>query len=648
MRGVATKLRTAFVGVSLFSLLAAVVGIASFEVIERAQEEVLDRSLPAALGAERMAKRGVSIVAATPALLAAKDDKAVLYESARIRLAREEIKRVIPQMRRLGVAEGLLAPIETELSRMFDNLERQVDLVNARNRLATLIGDAAGQAVNEAHLLVEILKPSIVDATARLLAQSDGVRDILLRPGADVGSALEAFEALTDAGFFEVSRLTEMRFRADNIVSQVEAVLLTVSVESIGSIREELNFDIRSLARSALEIREPSLRSKIGGSLQGLSEVLRGPGDLLRMKSELIQTESELERLGLENRESAVQLEIGVDRLTAEVGALIVASTEQARGVVGLGRITLVLIAVLAFVVAIFLTWRYVLKDIAARVRRLAEITRDLSRGNVEVMVDVHGNDELGEMADAVRVFRANATELIRSNEELEQFAYVASHDLKAPLRGVSNLASWIEQDLESAMTEESKEHMGLLKGRIDRMETLLDDLLAFSRVGRKVTEERTVDLSHTVPEIFRLVVPPDRFSLETVGVLPLLVTAAAPLEQVFRNLISNAVKHHDGERGTIEIEAKDLGTEYEFRIRDDGPGIPRQYQERIFGLFQTLRSRDEVEGSGMGLAIVKKIVESVDCRIGVESDPEVSRGTTFRFTWPKRWRRATSIAEAA
>ena len=112
--------------------------------------------------------------------------------------------------------------------------------------------------------------------------------------------------------------------------------------------------------------------------------------------------------------------------------------------------------------------------------------------------------------------------------------------------------------------------------------------------------------------------------------------------------MISNAVKHHDAGGGTIQIEARDLGTEYEFRVRDDGPGIPRQYQERIFSLFQTLRSRDEVEGSGMGLAIVKKIVESVDCRIAVQSDPEVSPGTTFHFTWPKRWRRAPEIAEAA
>ncbi len=232
----------------------------------------------------------------------------------------------------------------------------------------------------------------------------------------------------------------------------------------------------------------------------------------------------------------------------------------------------------------------------------------------------------------------ASVDELQRSNAELEQFAYVASHDLKAPLRGIDNLASWIEEDMRDAMNEESREHMGLLRGRVRRLEALLSDLLAYSRVGRMKTEIAMVDMAELLDEVFDLNRPGDGYRLEQSGEMPVFATARVPMEQLFRNLFSNALKHHDRDSGVITVDVTVSGDFYEFSVRDDGPGIPRNLQERIFGMFQTLKSRDEVEGSGMGLAIVKKLLESLGCWIRVESDPDTARGTCFRFTWPKEW----------
>jgi len=227
-------------------------------------------------------------------------------------------------------------------------------------------------------------------------------------------------------------------------------------------------------------------------------------------------------------------------------------------------------------------------------------------------------------------------TELERSNRELDQFAYIASHDLKEPLRAINNLARWIAEDAGQVLPQPSIEHLVKLRGRVQRMERLLDDLLAYSRVGRREGEVEIVQTKVLVEEVVYLLTPPKGFTVQIDEELPALVTPHAPLALVFRNLIGNALKHHhQPTQGEVHVRAQDLGDFIEFCVSDNGPGIDPHHHERIFELFQVLRPRDEVEGSGMGLAIVKKTVEHRNGRIYVDSTP--GQGTAFCFTWPKR-----------
>jgi PAS domain S-box-containing protein len=229
------------------------------------------------------------------------------------------------------------------------------------------------------------------------------------------------------------------------------------------------------------------------------------------------------------------------------------------------------------------------------------------------------------------------AQDLLRSNEELEQFAYVASHDLKAPLRGIENLVSWIEEDLESSLTGDTRTNMDLLKSRVRRLESLLDDLLAYSRAGRGETASDLVDTKALVGELDHLVGPPRGFSIVSCETLPTLHTARAPLTQVLQNLISNAIKHHDRPaNGHVWIEALALPDATEFTVTDDGPGIPERFRERVFGMFQTLKPRDEVEGSGMGLAIVKKLIDRQGGNIWL-TERGAGQGLSVHFTWPHK-----------
>ena len=225
--------------------------------------------------------------------------------------------------------------------------------------------------------------------------------------------------------------------------------------------------------------------------------------------------------------------------------------------------------------------------------------------------------------------------ELHRSNVELSQFAYVASHDLRAPLRAIDSLANWLQEDLAPHFTPETAEQMYLLRNRVSRMDGLLRDLLEFSRVGRVQVEIRPVDIDQLITEAIDLIGPPPTFRIVRNSAVPEFATAVLPLKRVLMNLVSNAIKHHDRPAGEVRITTRDRGRFVEIEIGDDGPGIPEQFHRKIFEMFQTLKPRDSLEGSGMGLTFVKKIVESAGGSVAVESK---GRGTTFRVTWPKTW----------
>lgn len=226
--------------------------------------------------------------------------------------------------------------------------------------------------------------------------------------------------------------------------------------------------------------------------------------------------------------------------------------------------------------------------------------------------------------------------QLARSNKELDDFAYIASHDLKSPLRGIDNLCRFVVEDLGESAPTEVRKHLDQLRGRVNRMERLLDDLLEYSRVGRKAGKPTWVDVESLIDNIAQMLDVPATFSIAHTGNLPRMFTEAPPLEQVFRNLIGNAIKHHDREAGSVVIDARRLDDHtVEFSVVDDGPGIDDRFRERIFRMFTTLVPRDKVEGSGLGLSLVEKQVMRHGGRVWYAGYANgVDRGAVFKFTW--------------
>jgi two-component system sensor kinase FixL len=240
---------------------------------------------------------------------------------------------------------------------------------------------------------------------------------------------------------------------------------------------------------------------------------------------------------------------------------------------------------------------------------------------------------DITERKSSEEQIRHYATELERSNRELDQFASSASHDLRAPLRAIGQMASWIAEDHGKHLPDEVCRDLGLIQRRVRRMQQLLDDMLDYARAGRQNGDLTNVDCEKLVNEIVDMLAPPPGFTV-CVNSLPAIVTHRAPLAQIFRNLIGNAIKHHDRAVGHIDISADEQGNQIGFTVRDDGPGIARDCHEDIFRMFTTLKPRDVLEGSGMGLAMVRKILDNRGGDIHLESAE--GRGATFRFTWPR------------
>ncbi len=225
--------------------------------------------------------------------------------------------------------------------------------------------------------------------------------------------------------------------------------------------------------------------------------------------------------------------------------------------------------------------------------------------------------------------------ELEAKNTELHEFAYIVSHDLKAPLRGINRLTQWLQEDYAGVLDTQGQKQLDLLSEQATRMDDLIDGILRYSRAGRSNAREEAIDLNPLVSQAIDMLMPPAHIAIRIDQPLPVIHGDPIQLTQVFQNLLSNAVKFMDKPAGAITVVGEDAGDMWVFRVDDNGPGIDPRHHERIFKIFQSGAPRDDRDSTGIGLAVVKKIVEIAGGRVWVESTP--GQGSRFSFTWPKR-----------
>ncbi|GAA3629411.1 PAS domain-containing sensor histidine kinase [Flavivirga jejuensis] len=246
--------------------------------------------------------------------------------------------------------------------------------------------------------------------------------------------------------------------------------------------------------------------------------------------------------------------------------------------------------------------------------------------GSIGVHLDITGIRKLEHQKEKL------LNDLSKSNEELKEYAHVVSHDLKSPLRSIDALVSWIKEDNKGKLDPTSIQNFELIETTLEKMEQLISDVLSYSSIGSEKNEKTDVDLDKVVKDLIKILYVPDHISINIENTLPTIKGERMKLQQVFQNLIGNAIKFIDKEKGFITIQVKSLRTHYKFSIADNGMGIEKQFHNRIFKIFHALnKSKDS---TGIGLSIVKKIIDLHEGEIWLESNP--GEGTTFFFTLKK------------
>lgn len=349
------------------------------------------------------------------------------------------------------------------------------------------------------------------------------------------------------------------------------------------------------------------------------------------------------------------EVEAQKELLMADAEHISAVSTNAGWGV-GIAGILVLLVALAGALL--------VSRMVVVPVMQLRDAARQFGRSGSGVAVNIKSRDEMGELAmsfNEMASARASAEselrkardeleerveertreleklneELLAANKELNDFAYVVSHDLKAPLRGIGSLASWLAADYEDVLDEQGKEQLRLLLDRAKRMEALIESVLQYSRIGRIRESMEKVDFNELVDAVLEMVDLPPDVSVTVPGRLPRVNCERTRMQQVLQNLIGNAVKFSDKPAGIVTVSCKDAGEFWEFAVADNGPGIDPRYHDQIFQIFQTLApAGDKEDGTGIGLTLVKKIVEMHGGTVRVESEPGV--GSTFFFTLPK------------
>ena len=253
----------------------------------------------------------------------------------------------------------------------------------------------------------------------------------------------------------------------------------------------------------------------------------------------------------------------------------------------------------------------------------------------LEAFVDITERRQAEEALERLNKDLESAVEeLTHANRELQEFAYIAAHDLKTPLRAIGTLADWISKDYADKFDEQGRELVRLLVTKAKQMTALIDDILQYSRVGKSLQADRPVDLNKVVADVISEIAPAESIEISVEHELPTIRCKKTHVTQILQNLLGNAVKYMDKPHGQIRVGCIEQESCWQFSVADNGPGIDKKYFDKIFRIFQTLGPRDGIESTGIGLSIVKKLVELNKGRVWVES--QVGAGSTFFFTLPK------------
>ncbi|ABG31123.1 HAMP domain-containing protein [Roseobacter denitrificans] len=624
--GIVLRLRVVFLSIFLILLATLIVGTSQIKIQKASVKQLTESSVPVFVRAEEMVRNLTQLL-----LLVQKIDSVSSLDELPPLSEQLQSKLAILRSNKTNISES---PISVEIT---DSILAALSKIDVG--FSKVLAEKKEIILHEQNLLqqVESLEEVREDIRASL-------EDLSYSVALSEGENIQYFQ-------LPIPENTQTQYRL-NLVLATTITKISLDVESVVDTaiglrnipdadqlyitQQALRAKLRGIVVLIGQLGESSYRTELARSVVDIRNLLFGAGGMVNEVAELLA-----QRASLETERSAQFVPIETvsrlsDQLTKTAQREIDLAAQKLKAITDNMTIVFTLAAVLSFFAILWTVVFVVEKQINQRMAGLTRSVLAIAGGETDHEVEVSGQDELGKMAKALEVFKLNAKELHRSNAELEKFAYVAAHDLRSPLRAIQDLTEWTLEDEETVLSADGLENMTLLQKRTLRLNNLLSDLLEYARAGQENDDLIHVSLREVVIETAELLDPEKRFQISFQGTCDRVVVFATPVRQILLNLINNAMKHHDREKGKITVTTHCDAGRIIFTVEDDGPGILPQYHGRIFGLFQTLRPRDEVEGSGLGLAIISKLLAHYKGTISVTSDPEIRRGTIFTFDMPE------------
>lgn len=606
------QMRIAMLAIGLLVLVLLGTAALGLSRIDKTQTDLTERTIPSLAGVELLDEQLRDLVAAIDRLR----QSSSLGEH---KIAQSEARALITSIGSNSTTQTALGPFVAELGALVNAL--------AEDRLAMIANQATLARIRAAvYTRDEEIRARVeqmtLDAANRV--ELGVLAETTQRSRADLARDAAQLNTLTN-----LMNLIEKTIDYARLLDSVE------TRELLDEFSSRVSFHERAIVRLLTKLPDGPDRAALVAAIRDTRSDLTASDGLIATQVRYLQLKEHAgQKFGEQNaqintifqiaRAEIANARAGMQSTAAAVGNAVDATGRWLQLV---GIVVLALLATIAF----FLVERRIVQRLSA----LTVSVREIAGGDTDHAVTVTGDDELGQMSQALETFKSNSRELLRSNDDLERFAYAASHDLRSPLRAIRDLAEWTLEDAGDALSEDCQENLRLLISRAERLSKLLGNMLDYSRAGQETASIASVDIRAIVDETLELVGGQAVLDVSVSGNSVTLYTFETPLRQILLNLISNALKHHDRPTGTLNVTCNRVNGRLLVSLSDDGPGIPLEYQTQVFAMFETLQSRDEVEGSGMGLAIIRKIVERYGGSIGVESDPENRRGTTFVFDWP-------------
>lgn len=620
------RLRATFAIVLALFVIALALGAWQLLRLEHAQSLAVKRSVPALVRSQELEQQLSAFLR--------RNDELRLAETAERTTTLHEAAALIGTSMRSTLADlPVGVTLEPAIERIAENLSAIEGLTDALKPLKLEV--LGYQRAFEGHrralektgnMFQEILEPQLLDVASSLVGNL-GLDSSALADTETRKAILRLLE--------QQDALTSIALRLASVVDDAAQLAYPLDSEAIEANAARLRFNLRSVIQLIQTLPPGAFRQQLSQQARALWERITGEGGLIELQEAHARLEKSFDVVQA-TQSSAIAT------MSTHIGGIVESTRQEvSKTAVQFDRVLVQMLTLFTLVglsiatVVALASWHIVERQINRRMSRLTDAVLQIAAGKTDVRVQIDGDDEIAAMGGALETFRTNALDLRRSNSDLKEFAYAAAHDMRTPLNAIRHLAEWTLEDNDD-LNDECKQNLSLIIQRANRLSTLQNDLLQYSHAGHGADALMEIEPDVLIRDQADLAGTDGCLALSIDGDLQPTMTYTVPLGQILLNLMSNAVKYHDRPTGTLCINVRQDDERMTISVQDDGPGIPPEYQEQIFDLFRRLKSQDVIEGSGLGLSLVRKLVERHGGSIAVTSDPAIARGTTFTFDWPR------------